>query len=98
MTPRPQRLRRQNTGPISDLQNTEIGIYPFPSVDSEDTIHKFIKLDENVLAHSPFQEAMQSMEDEIDNFLPSNNNISCYATPSALNTMRTLDQPIDSEE
>jgi hypothetical protein len=93
MTPR---LARQKTATFyPDSESTQVGIYPFPSVDSEVEFQQSRQLNENVFVHTPFQENDQSFEDEIDNFLPSNNNISCYATPSALNTMRTMSQPMD---
>ena len=33
-------------------------------------------------------------EDHIDHYIPSDNNISCYAPPSAVDTMRTMSQPM----
>lgn len=82
------RLIRQTTGMIT----------PFPSIDSEDPSQQLAnrQVFDTVFAHTPFQDTDHSLDDEIDNFLPSNNNISCYATPRGLDTMRTLSQPMDS--
>lgn len=86
------RLVRQNTGMFNPYQHP---IPRFPSIDSEDPV--FIRqVDDNLFAHTPFQGTDHPLEDEIDNFLPSNNNISCYATPRGLDTMRTMSQPMDS--
>jgi hypothetical protein len=90
-TPRRPTLRRQNTGMFNPYQAQ---IPHFPSIDSEDLSHTR-QVDETVFAHTPFQEPNHTHEDEIDNFLPSNNNISCYATPRGLDTMRTMSQPIN---
>jgi hypothetical protein len=86
------RLIRQNTGMVNPQ------IPRFPSIDSEDPSQQLAnrQVDDTVFAHTPFQDTDHSLDDEIDNFLPSNNNISCYATPRGLDTMRTLSQPIDS--
>jgi von Willebrand factor type A domain len=98
--PRPRRLVRQTTGPMDPSQ---LVIHPFPSIDSDDqsqeptirnieNIENIGKVDDTV-----FQDVDTSFEDEIDNFLPSNNNISCYATPRGLDTMRTMScHPSDS--
>jgi hypothetical protein len=56
------------------------------------------KIEENeVFIHNPYneEENIDVDEDDIDNFLPSNNNISCYATPCALNTMSLMSQSYD---
>lgn len=93
----PPRIIRQKTrtfNTVSDI--TQQGIHPFPSIDSEDPSQQTIQVDEHVFAHAPFQSIDYSLEDEIDNFLPSNNNISCYATPRGLDTMRTMSQPVNS--
>ena len=88
-TPRRPFLVRQNT---RSLNTEQVAIHPFPSVDSEDPTQEFMnrQVDDIVFAHTPFQETAHSLDDEIDNFLPSNNNISCYATPRGLDTMRTM--------
>ena len=94
-TPRRPTLLRQNTGMFNPYQ---VQISSFPSIDSEDPSQHLVNrlVSETVFAHTPFQELDHSHEDEIDNFLPSNNNISCYATPRGLDTMRTMSQPMNS--
>jgi hypothetical protein len=81
------RLVRQNTR----MFNPQIP--RFPSIELEDPVQQ---VDDTVFVHTPFQTVEHPLEDEIDNFLPSNNNISCYATPMGLDTMRTMSQPMDS--
>lgn len=89
-TPRRPTLLRQNTGMFNPYQ---VQIPSFPSIDAEDPIQQ---VDDTLFAHTPFLSTDLTLEDEIDNFLPSNNNISCYATPRGLDTMRTMSQPMDS--
>jgi len=89
----PPKLERQNA---RMFEPTQFGINPFPSIDTSEEPFVPRQLDETLFAHIPFQDDDQSLEDEIDNFIPSNNNISCYATPKGLDTMRSMSQPLDT--
>jgi hypothetical protein len=53
-------------------------------------MHRLHGLDEICELDKPNEKALD--EDDLDNFIPSNSNVSCYATKSGIQTMRTMSE------
>lgn len=95
-TPRP-RLRRANTGvPREDLQvpddsnlqlhlGDELNTDPFKKYDESGFFKPPVTVFKNLFGDDEFLP-----EDNIDAYVESNSNTTCYATPDVLNTMRTM--------
>jgi uncharacterized protein YegL len=106
MTPRKlQRLptiQRQHTRNISfpDLDVTPKKINLSLQIPSDDEINDdpFTKYEEsgffvpprNVVFKNIFDDDEYSSEDEVESYLPEQNNTTCFATPGVLDTMRTM--------
>jgi len=98
LTPRP-RLQRTNTGPLRRASLTEIPVYNELSLYLGDELNDdpFKKYDETGFFKPPvtvfknlFGDDEFLPEDEINAYIPSESNTTCYATPEVLNTMRTM--------